>query len=107
MYVSLYIMTWIGGWLTFAREEQDAAQTAYDRLRRINETTLKDFAARIDLHEGGPKASVKFCIPIVPGVLLADSYTSIGPLTGDGGVKVVLYYGWGTAILLELWGWIS
>jgi hypothetical protein len=31
----------------------------------------------------------------------------IGPLHARGTVKIVLYYGIGTVVLCELWGWIA
>jgi hypothetical protein len=43
-----------------------------------------------------PTSKVNWCIPVLPGVLLADSSISQGPLSAEGGVKIVIYYGVGS-----------
>lgn len=70
----------------------------------------REFGARpkaIGLHPGGPRYGVSWCFPVLPGVLLADSHYTLGPLGGRGGVKVVLYYGVGSTGLCTLWCWLS
>jgi hypothetical protein len=59
------------------------------------------------LREGGPEAGVNWAVPLLPGVLLADSSEVFGPLNGHGGAKVLLYYAGGTIVVCELWGWLS
>jgi len=112
--VALYAVTWIGGWAMHDHEVKALAQRLYDDANQHNREIEQAFRAEgvegdwgITLREGGPAANVNWCIPILPGVLIADSYYVIAPLWGQGGVKVVVYYGFGTITILELWGWIS
>jgi hypothetical protein len=46
-------------------------------------------------------------VPVLPGILLANSDSSHGPLRGRGGVKIILYFGAGSTELCMLWGWLS
>ena len=50
---------------------------------------------------------VNWCIPLLPGILLADSYEVLSPLNARGTAKLVLYYGLASVVICELWGWIS
>jgi hypothetical protein len=97
-YLVLYVATGIGGPRTHARQLQDKAQAAYllaeQRVR--DRGGLEQF-----LLEDGPTYRVSWCIPVIPGVLLTWSGYSAGPLArGEGGLKIVLYYGVGTH---EVW----
>ena len=100
-----------------------------ENRERRNAGLIADFRAvglpptTIDLREGGPATGVKWCVPLLPGVLLAtgvkwcvpllpgvllvDSYSVISPSSGSGGVKVVVYYGTGAVVVCELWGWLA
>lgn len=66
-----------------------------------------DLPIYLQLREEGPTTGVNWCIPLLPGVLLADSYEVLGPLHGRGMAKIVFYYGVGSVVICELWGWIS
>ena len=111
----LYAITWVGGWITYeidikatANKNYIAAQKGYQKMMEFS----KELGLRVNdtidhLHKNGPKAGVDFCFPILPCVLLADSYSSIGPRNGESGVKIVLYYGLGTKELFSIWGSIS
>ena len=113
--VTLYAITWIGGWITHARDMQCYVRRMYDnaQLRDREKAellqkaglTVEDTAHKY--LKDGPKSGVDWCIPILPGVLLLNSWYVVGPLWGKGGVKVVLYYGLGTKEIAYLWGWIS
>jgi hypothetical protein len=113
--VLLYALTWAGGWITHAREIRYRARQMYanaqEHDRRMAERFQKegfgpyDEGSRLSKH--GPSAEVSWCIPLLPGVLLADSQYVIGPLWGKGGVKIIFYYGSGAKELVFLWGWIS
>ncbi len=48
-----------------------------------------------------------WCFPLLPGVLITNSWYQCGPLFGKGGVKLVLYYGVGSMEILTMNGWIS
>ena len=110
---AIYLATWIGGWISHASEMHAEASISYSAAERYNLEFKAQALARgqepfaFRLHEGGPRTGVIWCIPVLPGVLLADSYRSIGPLGGKGTVKIVLYYGFGSLIICDLWGWIS
>jgi hypothetical protein len=109
----LYAVTWAGGWMTHARNMNDSAwekyrlQQAYNAecMARAPAGTEVPFPAQ--LREGGPKTGVKWCLPVLPGVLLADSYEILGPLNERGMVKIVFYYGVDSVIVCELWGWLT
>ncbi len=61
----------------------------------------------IQILSDGPNTSVAWCFPVVPGVLIANSSYVIGPLYGRGGVKVVIFYGFGSFELVTVSGWVS
>jgi len=61
----------------------------------------------IELRPEGPASDVNWCLPLLPGVLLADSAYFIGPIYAKRTTKIVVYYGVGSFTALELWGWIT
>lgn len=61
----------------------------------------------IELRQGGPTSGVRWCVPVLPGVLLADSYYCVGPLCAAGGVKIVLYDGLGPVEVPTPWYWVT
>jgi prepilin-type processing-associated H-X9-DG protein len=79
----LHALTWAGGCLTHSRELDS-------RARRIYAAAPKGYRS-----ESGPATGITWCIPLLPGVLLANSWYVVGPSWGEGGVKIVLYYGFG------------
>jgi hypothetical protein len=109
----LYAATWVGGWITHARDLEASAWAKYRRAQERNAEWLADEPAgsevpiSLRLFEGGPATGVNWCIPILPGVLIADSYEVLGPLNGRGMVKIVVYYGPHSVVVCELFGWIS
>jgi hypothetical protein len=111
--VPLYAVTWVGGWITYARQLQERTESAYQAIQHDNEAEeAADLRAGLKprplkLHPGGPKSGVYWCVPICPGVLLADSYESIGPLYGEGGTYIVVYYGFGCTKVCMLGGWLA
>jgi hypothetical protein len=112
----LYLLTWVGGWLTHARELEARAHRYWNEAA-ARDREMEQFAAaeglprptgRIPhLREGGPVTHVDWCFPLLPGILVADSWYVVGPLYGKGGVKLVVYYGVGSVELVTLVGWIS
>src|ERR1700677_153724 len=85
LYLSLSIITWIGGWIIYSAELAESARVGYEELQRRNLALQRQGGkAFFDLHENGPSTSVKCCIPLAPGFLLADSSSSIGGLYGEG-----------------------
>ena len=102
-----YAITWIGGWHFHRQEISIEAQRLYDRAMARNVESKDTGGYEIELRRGGPQHGVDWCIPILPGVLLADSFYAVGPIYGKGGVKFVLFYGFGTVTLLETFCWVS
>jgi hypothetical protein len=111
--VFFYMLTWVFGVTEHTRELNTRAQRLWiDADGSNREMAL--FAADkglefdpIELRSTGPRTAVNWSVPILPGVLLVDSEYVVGPLYGKGGVKVVVYYGFGSAELVTLVGWIS
>lgn len=110
--VFLYAVTWIGGWITHARDLDESAWVSYRNAQKRSadwQATEPGMEVPIflELRDDGPATGVDWCVPILPGVLLADSYQVIGPLDGRGGVRVVFYYGVDGVVIGQLLGWIS
>jgi hypothetical protein len=78
-------------------------------VERVAATLGSDYDPKcdlIELRQGGPATKVKWSFPLLPGVLVTDSWYSIGPLWAEGGVKLVFYYGI-DSVELTLFGWIT
>ncbi len=92
---------------------QDEAEKRYEMVERENQQEeanghshgYKPYLTK--LHKGGPLSKVWWCFPVLPGVLLADSQYSVGPLYAEGGVKIVFYYGVGSVAVPTPFGWIT
>ncbi len=102
--VALYAVTWAGGWITRSLELKSNARLIYAEAKARDESEAKSareegYTApdRSDrLSKNGPSTWVSWCFPILPGVLVMNFGTHIGPLWGFGGTSIVLYYGFGT-----------
>jgi hypothetical protein len=111
--VLLYGITWIGGCVTHARDLQASTWAKYRAAQEINaewralDPAGSNDASYLKLREDGPITGVNWCVPLLPGILLADSYYVVGPLYGRGMAKVVFYYGVGSMVICDLWGWIA
>lgn len=46
-----------------------------------------------------PHVHIHWCLPVFPGVLLANSDYSAGMLAGEGGTKLLLYDGFRTPFI--------
>jgi hypothetical protein len=75
----LYVVTWVGGWITHAQEVHAQAK-----------------------REHGYCAHVDWCFPVLPGFLVADSGYTIGLKHADDGIKIVLFYGIGSVEIVRL-----
>jgi hypothetical protein len=102
--VLLYLITWIGGWSSHARQLRANADASYRNLVLQTEGKRVPFNSRP--HAGGPITGI-WCVPVLPGVLLVESGTSIAPLSGSGGLKLVLYYGFGSSELCWFYVWLA
>jgi hypothetical protein len=112
--VAMYAITWAGGFADYAHELRAETTFHYELAQKRNTENAQDDllfmnGARFvwQLHGDGPHWGVNWSVPILPGVLLLDSYSSIGPLYGSGSAKIVVYYGVGTVTICELWGWLA
>jgi hypothetical protein len=97
---SLYLFTWIGGWISHNRVLHSEAQRDWDQMaKNVEHGKMKWFTEEqlaTQIHADGPSSNVEWCLPVLPGVLLADSDVSIGPRCGASSVKIILYYGFGS-----------
>jgi hypothetical protein len=111
--ILLYLVTWIGGCVSHSAALKNDAQRRYDAARKSD----VEYAARAakegqpspspQASKTGPVTNVSWCFPILPGILIADSYYVVGPLYGQGGIKIVIFYGFGSWASSPFWGWIS
>lgn len=108
----LYAITWIGGFRLHSLALKKQAQSLYDESRKAKAETDVDRAHiglapyQSDLLPGGPVAIVNWCIPILPGVLIADSGYIIGSLRGGGGIRILVFYGSGLWDSEPIGGWV-
>ena len=110
---ALYLVTWFNGCASHTRALREHARRLYDETIE-HDLALARFAAEnglthspTELRRNGPRVGVEWCLPVLPGVLLADSWYLNGPLFAEGSWKIVLYYGFGSATLIELTTWRS
>jgi hypothetical protein len=111
--ILLYGVTWIGGCSDHSAQLRQEAtrryESASERTRELD--VIADQLGvpfdPIELLRDGPKSRVNWAVPILPGLLLADSEFVVGPLYAKGSAKLVVYYGFGSLTLVELWGWMS
>ena len=107
--VGLYVVTWIGGTCVYAH---DMHVRALDRhahlvsLQRHYEEQNGDRLSRSLAFKDGPRTSLHWSVPLLPGVLLVSSDYSIGPLDGDGGPRLVIWYVFGTRETMGF-GWVA
>jgi hypothetical protein len=105
----LYVHTWIAGWISHDRELRTRATSLWNRhveWEQRAEAYHEPKPSRPRYLPGGAKTGVSWCVPILPGVLLANSHYVVVPMYGKGGYKVVMYYGWGSREVLFA-GWVS
>jgi hypothetical protein len=111
--ILLYLITWIGGYYSYSANLKHSTQEIYDRAKQRDD----EFAAAVAKEGGqpsrsrvfkdGPQSEIHWCFPILPGILIADSHWIVGPLFGRGGIKIVVYYGFGSWASKPFGGWIS
>jgi len=99
--VLLYAATWIGGYFSHRHELAAEAAEGYAYVQKVNRERNADIALNLD----GPDTGISWSFPVLPGVLVVDSYSVLGPLIGHNSTKVVLYYGFGSVVLAEGGGW--
>lgn len=112
--ILLYAITWIGGQRTHSMNLQKHATQLYVGALLKNQK-MSDWARSegleepnpIELRKDGPRSKVKWSIPIIPGILLANSYYVNGPLWAEGGTKIILYYGISSKVICKITKWMS
>jgi hypothetical protein len=109
----LYLVTWFGGCERYSLDLRAKDHDWYHACEERNAKSIQEAALTgegpylIELYPEGPQTRVNWCVPVLPGLLLVDSDSVIGPMAGNGGAKLVLYYGAGTRKLALLWGWMA
>src|SRR6185436_15274280 len=104
-----YLLTWVGGWLAYSRDLHHRTSMLLDDARQRNvesaeffrDQGLPDRSIQINPQ---PASKVHWCVPLFPGVLLANSSYHIAPLWAEGGMKIVVYYGFGT-LEIPIFSW--
>jgi hypothetical protein len=111
---ALYLLTWLGGWIAHAHELRVFSDDYWSYLdgklqvAMVEQRKQRDeFPRTYQVYESGPRSWVRWCLPILPGILLVDSGYSVGPLHARAGIKLVVYYGVGSSELCMLAGWVS
>ena len=110
--IAAFAWTWLAGPGRYARDLEDRARRTWKAGLEMEEQIHQKEAeeglpSRKIVFPGGPYTEVRWCYPILPFVLLADSRYSIGPLWGKTGVKIVIFYGFSTADFDTPWTSIS
>lgn len=111
--VILYVATWIGGYFSYSAALNRETLARYKGAKRADQKygslapgdPVRWPVARAGDH--GPVCGINWCVPILPGVLIASSYYYVGPLYGEDGVRIVCFYGVGCRASRLLYGSIS
>ncbi len=105
--VAFYLLTWIRGPAEHKRELIERAKRLWAEADANNQDQGRQGVDLYDLLPDGPRTQVNWCVPVMPGLMLANSEYHIARLYAAGGCKVVLFYGFGTIELGTIAGWIS
>ena len=111
--IMLYAITWIGGFRLHSSALHKQAQHLYDETRKgeakanADRKHLGQPPKQADILSGGPVVNVNWCVPVLPGVLIADSEYIIGRLQAAGGVRILIFYGWGLWEIDTIWVRVS
>lgn len=113
---TLYVLTGIGGWQTYVRYMQAQSDQSYAHyLQWVQRSNEKRAEAGMvpempQPRSDGPHPFVQWCVPVLPGVLMAKSgFTGTGrkddgvrTFYENGGIRIVLYWGAGSSEVLSL-----
>ena len=112
--LSLYAFTWTGGWIAHSNDLGRRTTASHERLKQRTIEKLEEARARganeeelsfietFGHSEEGPWWRVNWCVPLLPGIFLADSEFACGPLWGGGSQNIVLFYGFGSMELYRV-----
>jgi hypothetical protein len=98
----LYLVTWIGGWISHSQDMSRRAERLYDRTWRRFQLEPESGLKGIYLFTDGPKSHVNWCVPLLPGVLLTHSSYLAGPVNGNVSYRLVTYFGFGSFEVVEM-----
>jgi hypothetical protein len=111
--IFLYAATWIGGYYSYSAALRHETQIRYQNAKKADRK-YGDLAPGDEVKwvvpragEHGPDCRVRWCFPILPGVLIASSYYYVGPLYAEDGVRLVCFYGFGCWSSRLLYGTMS
>jgi hypothetical protein len=109
--MSLFGWTCLIGPTGYRFRLQNEARRLWEKgIEADKRLTIEDKAAgfehRMIIYADGPRADVKWCIPVFPFILVTNSRLSIGPLWGSSGIKVIIYYGFGFLEFDTPWCWV-
>jgi hypothetical protein len=110
VYLVLYLATWMGGYRSHAQELKDKAEAnylTYEQWFRVREENALRHGLRasdltrdrMNLQRSGSKYGISWCVPLLPGAMVVDSYSSTGAFAVGHGIMVgrdigiVTYYG--------------
>ena len=88
--------------------EQDRQRQAMRRQVLVElgvDPNVEEYESRVS--PNGPHYGLNWCVPLLPGVSLANDYYVIGPLWGAGHLSLYVYYGFGVARIAAMRTWIS
>ena len=110
--LALYAATWIGGVRTHARDIEASARSRYQVLEERNAKmygpnagdAVPIFARLLD---GGPDTGIDWSVPILPGVLLVESYEVLGLLNARGSTNLLVFDGRGFATVWKQQSWVA
>jgi hypothetical protein len=110
--VALYAATWVGGVPTHTRDIDVSAQGRYQMLRarnaeRCGPQTGDPVPIYARLLEGGLHTGIDWSAPLLPGLLLVDSYEVLGPLHAQGSTKLLVFDGHGFIVVCEWREWVA
>ena len=111
--ILLYVITGFYGPRSHLAEITAQAEARYARADEREKEEAQIYAQEgIEPRESrllpdGPKVGVEWAFPILPCVLLVDSYEVLGRLAGHGGPRIVFYFGVTTFYIETLFKWMS
>jgi hypothetical protein len=110
--VALFFATWVGGVRAHFGDLEASARSRYQMLQERNVERHGPYAGdevppHVRLLEGGPHTGIEWSVPILPGVLIVDSYEILGPLSAHGSTKLLVFDGSGFSIVFEWREWVT
>ena len=108
-----YAFTWVGGVYSHERTLRNYAQGQrqewIDRYQSGHASALPKGREVLPMkvYYEKPRAGIDWAFPILPGLLVTQSWYVVGPLWGEGRIRLMFFYGSGTFDLFSVMRWIS